>query len=46
MSISQPDEQTYLRYAELARKGERPGSANPVRVGLAERHGLSALPAR
>jgi multidrug efflux system membrane fusion protein len=31
----QPDEQTYLRYAELARKGERPGSANPVRVGLA-----------
>ena len=31
----QPDEQTFLRYAELARKGERAKSANPVRVGLA-----------
>jgi multidrug efflux system membrane fusion protein len=31
----QPDEQTYLRYAELARKGKRPNSANPVRIGLA-----------
>src|SRR5260221_1681347 len=31
----QPDEQTFLRYAELARKGERAKSANAVRVGLA-----------
>jgi multidrug efflux system membrane fusion protein len=31
----QPDEQTFLRDAELARKGERAKSANPVRVGLA-----------
>jgi multidrug efflux system membrane fusion protein len=31
----QPDEQTYLRYAALARKGQRPDSANPVRIGLA-----------
>jgi multidrug efflux system membrane fusion protein len=31
----QPDEQTFLRYSELARKGERAKSANPVRVGLA-----------
>ena len=31
----QPDEQTFLRYTELARKGERAKSANPVRVGLA-----------
>lgn len=31
----QPDEQTFLRYAELARKGERARSANPVRLGLA-----------
>jgi len=31
----QPDEQAFLRYAELARKGERAKSANPVRVGLA-----------
>ena len=31
----QPDEQTFLRYAELARKGARAKSANPVRVGLA-----------
>jgi membrane fusion protein, multidrug efflux system len=31
----QPDEEAFLRYAELARKGERASSANPVRVGLA-----------
>ena len=31
----QADEQTFLGYAELARKGERARSANPVRVGLA-----------
>jgi multidrug efflux system membrane fusion protein len=31
----QPDEQSFLRYSELARKGERKNSANPVRVGLA-----------
>ena len=35
----QPDEQTFLRYAELARKGERAKSANPVRVGLANDKG-------
>lgn len=29
------DEQTYLRYNDLARKGERSGDKNPVRVGLA-----------
>jgi membrane fusion protein, multidrug efflux system len=29
------DEQTYLRYAELARNGQRADSHNPVRVGLA-----------
>lgn len=29
------DEQTFLRYSELARKGERAGTKNPVRVGLA-----------
>jgi multidrug efflux system membrane fusion protein len=29
------DEQTFLRYADLARKGERSGTRNPVRVGLA-----------
>ena len=28
------DEQSFLRYAELARKGERDGTRNPVRVGL------------
>ena len=33
------DEQTWLRYAELARKGERDASANPVRVGLANEAG-------
>ena len=31
----QPDEQTFQRYGEMARKGERAASANPVRVGLA-----------
>ncbi len=31
----QPDEQTYLRYAALARKGQRADSANSVRIGLA-----------
>jgi membrane fusion protein, multidrug efflux system len=29
------DEQSFLRYAELARKGERDDTENPVRVGLA-----------
>ena len=33
------DEQTYLRYAELARKGERESSRNAVRVGLANEDG-------
>jgi len=33
------DEQAYLRYLELARKGERNGSHNPVRVGLANESG-------
>jgi len=32
----QSDEQTFLRYSELARKGERANSDNPVRVGLAD----------
>jgi multidrug efflux system membrane fusion protein len=36
----QPDEQTYLRYVALARKGQRPDSANPVRVGLANDTGF------
>ena len=31
----QPDEQTFQRYGEMARRGERAASANPVRVGLA-----------
>src|SRR3989442_4413604 len=31
----QPDEQSFLRYRELGRKGERANSDNPVRVGLA-----------
>jgi multidrug efflux system membrane fusion protein len=34
------DEQTYLRYGELARKGERTRSSNPVRVGLANEQGF------
>lgn len=33
------DEQAYLRYNELARRGERDGSRNPVRVGLANEDG-------
>ncbi|QWP77782.1 efflux RND transporter periplasmic adaptor subunit [Lysobacter sp. K5869] len=33
------DEQTYLRYNDLARKGERAGDKNPVRVGLAGESG-------
>ncbi len=33
------DEQTYLRYGDLARKGERERSRNPVRVGLADEQG-------
>ena len=34
------DEQTYLRYNALARKGERAESHNPVRVGLADEAGF------
>jgi multidrug efflux system membrane fusion protein len=37
------DEQTYLRYMEMARTGERPSSReahNPVRVGLANEKGF------
>jgi multidrug efflux system membrane fusion protein len=34
------DEQTYLRYGELARTGERARSSNPVRVGLANETGF------
>ncbi len=30
------DEQTYLRYNDLARKGQRDASQNPVHVGLAD----------
>jgi len=33
------DEQSYLRYNELARKGERADSRNPVRVGLSSEQG-------
>jgi multidrug efflux system membrane fusion protein len=33
------DEQSFLRYAELARKGERSDTQNPVRVGLASETG-------
>jgi len=36
----QPDEQSFLRYRELARKGERANSDNPVRVGLASEAGF------
>src|ERR1700730_7196823 len=35
----QPDEQSLLGYRELARKGERANSDNPVRVGLASETG-------
>jgi multidrug efflux system membrane fusion protein len=37
------DEQTYLRYVEMARTGERPSSRdarNPVRIGLANEQGF------
>ena len=34
------DEQTFLRYAALARSGQRDRSANPVRVGLADEEGF------
>jgi multidrug efflux system membrane fusion protein len=33
------DEQAYLRYNELARRGERADSRNPVRIGLANEDG-------
>ena len=33
------DEQSFLRYQELARKGERAATQNPVRVGLASESG-------
>ncbi|GAB3390675.1 efflux RND transporter periplasmic adaptor subunit [Lysobacter fragariae] len=33
------DEQSFLRYADLARKGERDDTRNPVRVGLANETG-------
>ncbi|HEY0504294.1 MAG TPA: efflux RND transporter periplasmic adaptor subunit [Lysobacter sp.] len=33
------DEQSFLRYQELARKGERNATQNPVRVGLASETG-------
>ena len=33
------DEQSFLRYQELARKGERASTQNPVRVGLASEQG-------
>ncbi len=33
------DEQTYLRYQQLARDGTRAGAGNPVRVGLANESG-------
>ncbi|TKR30191.1 efflux RND transporter periplasmic adaptor subunit [Luteimonas gilva] len=33
------DEQSFLRYQELARKGERVNNKNPVRVGLASEQG-------
>lgn len=36
----QPDERAFLRYRELARKGERAISANEVRVGLANETGF------
>ena len=36
----QPDEQSFLRYRELARNGERANLDNPVRVGLASETGF------
>ena len=35
----QPDEQTFQRYGDMARKGERAASANAVRLGLANDQG-------
>src|SRR3546814_13353678 len=35
------DEQTYLRYAELAREGKRTRPSNPGRVGVANEPGLA-----
>ena len=34
------DEQTFLRYGELARRGEHRNDANPVRIGLANENGF------
>jgi len=34
------DEQTFLRYGELARRGEHRNDANPVRIGLANEIGF------
>src|SRR5207302_9277921 len=36
----QPDEQSFLRYRELARRGERANSDNAVQVGLASEIGF------
>lgn len=36
----QPDEQSFLRYSELTRKGQRANSDNPVQVGLASETGF------
>jgi membrane fusion protein, multidrug efflux system len=36
----QPDEQSFLRYCDLARKGQRANSDNAVRVGLASESGF------
>lgn len=36
----QPDERTFLSYRELARKGERAISENPVRIGLTSETGF------
>jgi multidrug efflux system membrane fusion protein len=36
----QPDEQSFLRYCELGRRGERANSDNAVRVGLASETGF------
>jgi RND family efflux transporter MFP subunit len=34
------DEQVYLKYSELARRGARPGEANPVQIALANEQGF------
>jgi membrane fusion protein, multidrug efflux system len=39
----EPDEQSFLHYRELARKGERTNSDNAVRVGLANETGFPHL---